>query len=1000
MIHYHRDEDPQQFFKRQEAEIEETVDEDEQPIKEEEFVLVKLATKEKRHYVAKIIEIIEDGFNIKFYKKILVEIDVIGPLQHRAAATLPGYMLKEANQTVVSAATYRTLYVNEDVNTVAENAVATAVNNFNAETKNVKVILKKVIGNRDDPKPLLDYICNMYSKMIPINHGLHLILDTSMTAIPSEAVKTFSKLLGIPTISGSFGEKKDLQQWNNLDPEQSKYLIQIVPPADLIPEMIRHFVNMQQIFQAVIFFDNSFVLEHKIKSLFQTMAAQFVYVPILTTITKEHLEKLRKTNIVNFFVLGALNNAKKVLDVADSLNVFSKRFAWYVITQDKGDLTCNCRNATVIFVNPTVNSNQKRFQQIKVSIDPPLAAAFYYDLALRAFRTLRTMLPTKAWPKRVSYTSCEKYEQPVQRSFDLFQFFAKENIIPAYGDFKFTANGEGYMNFSMDIKAINIFNNKINKSKTLGTWNVNSSSLNLNDADALKIYGAAKVYQIVTVIQPPFIYKDENHTKGYSGYCIDLIDEIVKELQFDYEIRAVSNKFGTMDKRNQWNGVIKFLLNRSADIALGSISVMAERENVIDFTIPYYDSVGLTILMKLPKSSTSFFQFLTVLEYEVWLSILSAFFLTSLILWIYERWSPYSLQNNRDKYENVEEKREFSFKECLWFCMMSLTPQGGGEAPKCWSGRLVAATWWLYGFIILASYTANLAAFLTTMRLDSTVESLDDLLEQVKVKYAPHDGSFAQIYFQRMADIETRFNQIYSNLTLNGSLSSMDRADFAVWEYPVADKYNKLWKAMKEASLPSTLENAVKRVRSQNESFAYIGDATDIRYLILTNCDLTMIGEEFSRKSYALAVQQGSPLKDQLNDVIRKLLNRGRLEQLKRKWWNENPHKIDCEEVENHSAGIGIQNIGGVFIVVFVGISVATAVLVFEYMFYKYHNVTDVVKIQVPKKISTKTDTNKGESNTNKKKLATKSDKDCFNTLTVYSKDFNTCRFKKKSVAK
>ncbi|KAF5277922.1 hypothetical protein FQA39_LY06074 [Lamprigera yunnana] len=41
------DEDPQQFFQRlrQEAEIEETVDEDEQPIKEEEFVLVKLATK-------------------------------------------------------------------------------------------------------------------------------------------------------------------------------------------------------------------------------------------------------------------------------------------------------------------------------------------------------------------------------------------------------------------------------------------------------------------------------------------------------------------------------------------------------------------------------------------------------------------------------------------------------------------------------------------------------------------------------------------------------------------------------------------------------------------------------------------------------------------------------------------------------------------------------------------------------------------------------------------
>ena len=45
------------------------------------------------------------------------------------------------------------------------------------------------------------------------------------------------------------------------------------------------------------------------------------------------------------------------------------------------------------------------------------------------------------------------------------------------------------------------------------------------------------------------------------------------------------------------------------------------------------------------------------------------------------------------------------------------------------------------------------------------------------------------------------------------------------------------------------------------------GDATDIRYQQLISCDVHMVGEEFSRKPYALAVQQGSPLKDQLNDA-------------------------------------------------------------------------------------------------------------------------------------
>lgn len=47
----------------------------------------------------------------------------------------------------------------------------------------------------------------------------------------------------------------------------------------------------------------------------------------------------------------------------------------------------------------------------------------------------------------------------------------------------------------------------------------------------------------------------------------------------------------------------------------------------------------------------------------------------SLLMYIFDRWSPYSYQNNRDKYIDDDEKREFNMKECLWFCMTSLTPQ-------------------------------------------------------------------------------------------------------------------------------------------------------------------------------------------------------------------------------------------------------------------------------------------------------------------------------------
>ncbi len=125
-------------------------------------------------------------------------------------------------------------------------------------------------------------------------------------------------------------------------------------------------------------------------------------------------------------------------------------------------------------------------------------------------------------------------------------------------------------------------------------------------------------------------------------------------------------------------------------------------------------------------------------------------------------------------------------------------------------------------------------------------------------------------------------------MSLNDSMSEYERSNLAVWDYPVSDKYTKMWQSMKEAELPASFEIALERVRaspSSSEGFALLGkvaiqwerfrnttasppgDATDIRYQVLTNCDLQMVGEEFSRKPYALAVQQGSPLKDQFNDA-------------------------------------------------------------------------------------------------------------------------------------
>lgn len=86
----------------------------------------------------------------------------------------------------------------------------------------------------------------------------HLVLDTTMTGLGSETVKSFSAALALPTVSASFGQEGDLRQWRSIDDDEKEYLIQICPPADIIPEIVRTIVLNQNITNAAILFDNSF----------------------------------------------------------------------------------------------------------------------------------------------------------------------------------------------------------------------------------------------------------------------------------------------------------------------------------------------------------------------------------------------------------------------------------------------------------------------------------------------------------------------------------------------------------------------------------------------------------------------------------------------------------------------------------------------------------------------------------------------------------------------
>ena len=61
--------------------------------------------------------------------------------------------------------------------------------------------------------------------------------------------------------------------------------------------------------------------------------------------------------------------------------------------------------------------------------------------------------------------------------------------------------------------------------------------------------------------------------------------------------------------------------------------------------------------------------------------------------------------------------------------------------------------------------------------------------------------------------------RIWKNMSLNDNLAAVERAQLAVWDYPVSDKYTKLWETMQKSSFPSNKSQAVERVLSGDFAF-------------------------------------------------------------------------------------------------------------------------------------------------------------------------------------
>uniref|UniRef100_A0A8C2Z3Y2 Glutamate receptor n=1 Tax=Cyclopterus lumpus TaxID=8103 RepID=A0A8C2Z3Y2_CYCLU len=400
----------------------------------------------------------------------------------------------------------------------------------------------------------------------------------------------------------------------------------------------------------------------------------------------------------------------------------------------------------------------------------------------------------------------------------------------------------------------------------------------------------------------------------FEGYCIDLLTELANVLGFTYEIRLVPDgRYGSQDEKGQWNGMIRELIE--ADLAVAPLTITYMREKVIDFSKPFM-SMGISILYRKPNATNNgFFSFLNPMTPDIWVYILLAYLgvnkknQTSFLV---PRFSPYEWYDahpcnpGSDVVEN-----NFTLLNSFWFGVGSLMQQGSELMPKALSTRIIGGIWWFFTLIIISSYTANLAAFLTVERMDSPVDSADDIAKQTKIEYGVVKDGATMTFFKK-SKVST---------------------------------FEKMWAFMSSkpsTSLVKSIEDGIQRVLKSD--YALIMESTTIDYITRRNCNLTQVGGIIDSKGYGIGTPIGSPYRDKITIAILSILEDGRLHMLKEKWWSGS----SCLDEERHETGpMGIQNLGGIFIVLASGLVLSVFVAIAEFV-YKLRKTAEREQVYVP----------------------------------------------------
>ncbi|KAI7810411.1 putative glutamate receptor ionotropic [Triplophysa rosa] len=389
--------------------------------------------------------------------------------------------------------------------------------------------------------------------------------------------------------------------------------------------------------------------------------------------------------------------------------------------------------------------------------------------------------------------------------------------------------------------------------------------------------------------------------KCCKGFCIDILKKIARNVKFTYDLYLVTNGKHGKKINNIWNGMVGEVVYKKAIMAIGSLTINEERSEAIDFSVPFVET-GISVMVSRSNGTVSPSAFLEPFSASVWVMMfVMLLIVTAIAVFLFEFISPLGFNRNLAQGKDPHGP-SFTIGKAVWLLWgLVFNNSVPVQNPKGTTSKFIVSVWAFFAVIFLASYTANLAAFMIQEEFVDQVTGLSDRKFQSPYSYSP----------------PFRFGTVP-----NGSTERNIRKN-----YPDMHQY------MVKYHQNGVLDALVSLKTGKLDAFIY--DAAVLNYMAGRDdgCKLVTIGSGyiFATTGYGIALQKGSYWKRLVDLAILGIIGDGEMEELEAQWLTGICHN---EKNEVMSSQLDVDNMAGVFYMLAAAMALSLITFVWEHLFY------------------------------------------------------------------